>query len=111
MRTKPVISALFLVAAAYDGILGIAFLLLPGNIFEWFNVTPPNHPGYIEFPALLLIAFAAPVAISIRATVQAVPKELATPHSHFPSGDQVNCWKNPLRSMRLITFLVASSTK
>lgn len=58
MRTKPVISALFLVAAAYDGILGIAFLLLPGNIFEWFNVTPPNHPGYIEFPALLLIAFA-----------------------------------------------------
>jgi hypothetical protein len=58
MKTKPAISALFLAAAAYDGILGITFLLLSGNIFEWFNVTPPNHPGYIEFPALLLIAFA-----------------------------------------------------
>ena len=31
MKTKPAISALFLVAAAYDGILGIAFLLLPGS--------------------------------------------------------------------------------
>ena len=58
MKTKPAISALFLVAAAYDGILGIAFLLLPGNLFEWFNVTPPNHPGYIEFPAMLLVVFA-----------------------------------------------------
>jgi uncharacterized membrane protein YfcA len=58
MKTKPAISALFLVAAAYDGILGIAFLLLPGSLFEWFNVTPPNHPGYIEFPAMLLVVFA-----------------------------------------------------
>ena len=58
MKTKRAISALFLVAATYDGILGIAFLLLPGSLFEWFNVTPPNHPGYIEFPAMLLVVFA-----------------------------------------------------
>ena len=58
MKAKPAITTLFLTAAAYDGILGMAFLLLPANIFEWFNVTPPNHPGYIEFPALLLVSFA-----------------------------------------------------
>jgi uncharacterized membrane protein YfcA len=59
MKTKAAIPALFLVAAVYDGLLGLAFLLLAGDIFAWFNVTPPNHPGYIQFPALLLIAFAA----------------------------------------------------
>ena len=44
-----------------------------------------------------LIALAAPVAISIRATLQLAPKELDTPESQRPSGDQVNCWKKPLR--------------
>ena len=27
-------------------------------VFQWFNVTPPNHPGYVQFPAALLIVFA-----------------------------------------------------
>jgi hypothetical protein len=49
---------LFYVAAAYDGILGAAFLFIPSSIFSWFNVSPPNHPGYIHFPAALLIVFA-----------------------------------------------------
>jgi hypothetical protein len=49
---------LFYVAAAYDGILGAAFLFIPSSIFSWFNVPPPNHPGYIHFPAALLIVFA-----------------------------------------------------
>ena len=52
------ITLLFYVAAAYDGILGAAFIFLPFSIFSWFNVTPPNHPGYIHFPAALLIVFA-----------------------------------------------------
>jgi hypothetical protein len=48
---------LFRVAAAYDGILGITFLLFWRRFYELFGVTPPNHPGYVQFPALLLVLF------------------------------------------------------
>ena len=49
---------LFIVAALYDGVLGAAFLFASGALFDWFGVTPPNHPGYVQFPAALLIVFA-----------------------------------------------------
>jgi hypothetical protein len=49
---------LFYVAALYDGVLGVAFLLAAPALFEWVGVTPPNHFGYIHFPAALLIVFA-----------------------------------------------------
>jgi hypothetical protein len=52
------ISALFVVAALYDGILGVLFLTAPGAIFHAFDVAPPNHPAYVQFPAALLIVFA-----------------------------------------------------
>ena len=58
MKTKPLITALFVVAALYDGLLGVVFLLAPEYLFTVFNVTPANHPGYIQFPAALLIVFA-----------------------------------------------------
>lgn len=58
MRTKQAITALFIVAAIYDGLLGVAFLFGSGALFQWFDVTPPNHPGYVQFPAALLIVFA-----------------------------------------------------
>jgi hypothetical protein len=48
----------FAVAALYDGSLGIAFLLFGSAIFHRTATTPPNHMGYIAFPALLLILFA-----------------------------------------------------
>jgi hypothetical protein len=48
---------LFYVAGAYDGLLGIAFLLFWPSIFRFYDVTPPNHPGYVQFPALLLVVF------------------------------------------------------
>ena len=48
----------FLLAAAYDGILGIAFIIAPANIFAMYGVEPPNHMAYVQFPALLLILFA-----------------------------------------------------
>lgn len=48
----------FVIAALYDGILGLAFLLAGGPMFWWFKVTPPNHMGYVQFPGLLLIVFA-----------------------------------------------------
>jgi hypothetical protein len=58
MRNKTVVSVLFLLVAAYDGLLGTAFLLAPMSIFQWYGVAPPNHAGYVQFPALLLILFA-----------------------------------------------------
>jgi hypothetical protein len=52
------IPTLFWVAAAYDGALGLLFLFQPGWAFRAFDVTPPNHMGYVQFPAALLLIFA-----------------------------------------------------
>lgn len=49
---------LFLLAGLYDAVLAIIFLLYPAEIFAFYEVTPPNHWAYIQFPALLLIVFA-----------------------------------------------------
>lgn len=48
----------YVVAGLYDGILGIVFVLFPGEIFNYFEVEPPNHMAYVQFPGLLLIVFA-----------------------------------------------------
>lgn len=58
MKTTTGISTLFWIAAAYDGILGVAFALAPASIFERIEITPPNHFGYVQFSAALLIVFA-----------------------------------------------------
>ena len=58
MKTKQIISILFSLAAVYDGVLGLVFLLAPSVIFQRFEVSPPNHFGYVQFPALLLLVFA-----------------------------------------------------
>lgn len=50
---------LFGIAALYDGVLGVGFFLLPRWIFDVAAVTPPNHFGYVRFPAALLVVFAA----------------------------------------------------
>jgi hypothetical protein len=55
---KPVIVLLFAVAALYDGFLGFIFLFSAEALFEGFQVTPPNHFGYVHFPAALLLVFA-----------------------------------------------------
>jgi len=52
------IKTLYIVAGLYDGILGIAFFLMPAQIFAFYHVTPPNHLAYVQFPALLLMVFA-----------------------------------------------------
>ncbi|MBF0523133.1 MAG: hypothetical protein HQL24_08775 [Candidatus Omnitrophica bacterium] len=52
------IKPFFIVAGLYDGILGMLFLLFPQQLLSMANITPPNHVGYIHFPALLLIIFA-----------------------------------------------------
>jgi hypothetical protein len=53
------ISLVFFASAGYDGLLGAAFLLASGLVFDRFGVTPPNHAGYVHFPAALLLVFAA----------------------------------------------------
>lgn len=58
MQGRGAVSTLFAVGAAYDGALGLAFLFASEAIFRWYGVTPPNHWGYVQFPALLLITFA-----------------------------------------------------
>ena len=58
MNEKPV-KALFVVAALYDGLLGLVFILFGPEIFVFYAVEPPNHMAYVQFPALLLVIFAA----------------------------------------------------
>jgi hypothetical protein len=58
MKPVAAIRTLFGIAALYDGVLGIVFLLLPERLFHTFSVTPPNHWGYVHFPAALLVVFA-----------------------------------------------------
>ena len=54
----PSIRALFAIAALYDGLLGTLFVIAPSWVFTRYEVTPPNHLGYVQFPAALLIIFA-----------------------------------------------------
>ena len=65
MKTA-VISAMFLVAALYDGLLGLAFLVAGDWIFQFTRVEPPNHMGYVQFPGALLIIFAIMFAVIAR---------------------------------------------
>jgi hypothetical protein len=58
VKGKFAVVLLFWIAALYDGVLGIVFLVSPSLPFERFGVTPPNHMGYVQFPAALLIVFA-----------------------------------------------------
>ena len=58
MKKMTAVSVLFVVAAFYDGLLGLAFLLAAGPVFQWAQVPPPNHLGYVQFPGALLIVFA-----------------------------------------------------
>ena len=57
MKSAKGVSGLFVLAGAYDAILGGAFLLFAKKLFELTNVTLPNHLGYVQFPAALLIIF------------------------------------------------------
>jgi hypothetical protein len=58
MKVPKWIPILFIIAALYDGVLGVWFLLLPESPFRICDVTPPNHVGYVQFPAALLLIFA-----------------------------------------------------
>lgn len=51
------VRVLFAIAAIYDLALGVFFLVAAPWAYETAGVTPPNHWGYIHFPAALLIVF------------------------------------------------------
>ena len=63
MKNIYAVRILYIVAAIYDGVLGLLFLFLPMMIFERFEVTAPNHLGYVQFPAMLLIVFGSMFAM------------------------------------------------
>jgi hypothetical protein len=48
---------LFVVAGLYDFLIGLAFLGFGPQIFDAAGVPHPNHWGYIQFGALLLVIF------------------------------------------------------
>ncbi len=58
MKKISMVKLFFTVGAIYDGLLGGLFLFAADTVFRWNQVTPPNHSGYLHFPALLLIIFA-----------------------------------------------------
>jgi hypothetical protein len=51
------IRVLFGIAGAYDFLIGLAFLVSGPSLFEAAGVPQPNHWGYLQFPALLLMTF------------------------------------------------------
>ncbi|MCK5306142.1 MAG: hypothetical protein KAJ66_03330 [Candidatus Omnitrophica bacterium] len=58
MKVQKWIKPFFIIAGLYDGILGIIFLIVPLELFKTAAIAPPNHIGYVQFPALLLIVIA-----------------------------------------------------
>jgi hypothetical protein len=59
MKAERTISIIFWASGVYDGGLGLLFLLAPAAMYAHFGVTPPNHWGYVQFGAALLIIFGA----------------------------------------------------
>ena len=57
MESRTPFRLLFLASAAYDGLLGIAFLVAGSRIFSAAGIIPPNHWGYVDFAASLLLVF------------------------------------------------------
>lgn len=55
MRTR----LLFSFAGLYNVALGVAFARWGPEIYRWAELTPPNHWGYVQFPAFLAVVFGA----------------------------------------------------
>lgn len=58
MKSNSTIRFFYFIAALYDGVLGLAFLFFPTQVFARLELEAPNHLGYIHFPAALLLVFA-----------------------------------------------------
>lgn len=70
MNAVKLAPTVFWIAAAYDGLLGAAFLLAGPQLFGLIGVPQPNHWAYIHFPAALLLVFAGLFAAVARRPVE-----------------------------------------
>lgn len=57
MNAPSWVKILFVIGGVYDAALGATFLLCPRRLFDMAAVEFPNHVGYVQFPALLLVLF------------------------------------------------------
>lgn len=57
MNTLLPVRIIFGVAAIYETVLGLAFIVAGPAIFTAAGIEPPNHWGYLHFPAGLLVIF------------------------------------------------------
>ena len=57
--TRTRIRLLFAIAGLYDFLIGLAFLSFGPQLFDAAGVPPPNHWGYVQFGALMLMVFGA----------------------------------------------------
>lgn len=53
----PAIRILFVVAGAYDFLIGLTFLFFGEQLFEKAGVPQPDHWAYIQFGSLMLMIF------------------------------------------------------
>ncbi|HMC67243.1 MAG TPA: hypothetical protein VKI65_20075 [Gemmataceae bacterium] len=51
------VRVLFLIAAIYDIVLGLAFAWAFKTIYSWFGIELPNHDAYIQLPGYLIAIF------------------------------------------------------
>jgi hypothetical protein len=57
MKSLASIRIMYVIAALYDGLLGLAFIVAGPRLFELAKITPPNHWGYVHFAAGTLVIF------------------------------------------------------
>jgi hypothetical protein len=55
--SRSLVSPLFVIAGLYDFVIGLTFLLFGTRLFDAAGVPQPNHWGYIQFGALMLMIF------------------------------------------------------
>jgi hypothetical protein len=57
MKSLLSVRIMFVIAALYDGLLGLAFIVAGPHLFDLAKITPPNHWGYVHFAAGTLVLF------------------------------------------------------
>lgn len=53
------VKAIFLIGAIYEVFIGFMGIVFPFMAFEMYELAPPNHVGYVQFPSLVLLIFGA----------------------------------------------------
>jgi hypothetical protein len=57
MKSLLPVRILYAIAALYEGLLGLAFIVAAPQLFQLAAITPPNHWGYVHFAAGILVIF------------------------------------------------------